>query len=151
MLRVPRDLQDLSGRIPAARERLANELNRSPTAAELAHALERDEEAVLEALAAGGAYRTLSLDQPAVGGGGPMETLGGHDDEFERAEARAMLAGGLDELAPREREIVRLRFYEGLTQREIADRIGISQMHVSRLIRRSVQRLHDRIALPQAA
>jgi RNA polymerase sigma-B factor len=62
-----------------------------------------------------------------------------------------MLAPGLHQLAPREREIVRLRFFEGLTQREIAERIGISQMHVSRLIRRTMQQLHDRIMVPQAA
>jgi RNA polymerase sigma-B factor len=62
-----------------------------------------------------------------------------------------MLADGLHELAPREREIVRLRYYEGLTQREIAEHIGISQMHVSRLIRRTVQQLRDRITVPAAA
>ena len=104
-----------------------------------------------EALAAAAAYRTLSLDQPFGDGTGPLESLGDDDLGFARAEARAMLADSLHELEPREREIVRLRFYEGLTQREIAERIGISQMHVSRLIRRTVERLRDRIALPQAA
>jgi RNA polymerase sigma-B factor len=151
MMRVPRELQELTGRMSATRERLLADLSRSPTVPELARALDCDEERVQEALAAAAAYRTLSLDQPFVDGTGPLESLGGDDEGFARAEARAMLADGLHELAPREREIVRLRFYEGLTQREIAERIGISQMHVSRLIRRTVERLRDRIALPQPA
>ncbi|WP_228430646.1 SigB/SigF/SigG family RNA polymerase sigma factor [Baekduia soli] len=151
MMRVPREVQELTGRISVVRERLIGDLSRSPTAAELARALDCDEDRVREALAAAAAYRMMSLDQPYADGTGPLESLGGDDDGFERAEARAMLADSLHELPPREREIVRLRFYEGLTQREIADRIGISQMHVSRLIRRTVQGLRDRIALPQAA
>jgi RNA polymerase sigma-B factor len=152
MMRVPRDVQELSGRIGIVRERLVHDLSRSPTATELARALDCDEDRVLEALAAAEAYRTLSLDQPFHDGTGPLEAIGGDDAGFERAEARAMLAGGLGELAPREREIMRLRYYEGLTQREIAEEIGISQMHVSRLIRRTVAQLRDRIAaVPQAA
>jgi RNA polymerase sigma-B factor len=151
MMRVPRDVQELSGRIGIVRERLVHDLARSPTVSELATATASDEERVLEALAAGEAYRTLSLDQPFQDGTGPLEALGDDDLGFERAEARAMLADGLHELAPREREIVRLRFFEGLTQREIAEHIGISQMHVSRLIRRTVQQLRDRIAVPAAA
>lgn len=151
MMRVPRDVQELSGKIGAARERLLHDLSRSPTVAELARATGADEERVMEALAAAEAYRTLSLDQPFQDGTGPLEAIGDDDHGFERAEARAMLADGLGELAPREREIVRLRYYEGLTQREIAEHIGISQMHVSRLIRRTVQQLRDRITLPAAA
>jgi RNA polymerase sigma-B factor len=151
MMRVPREVQELTGRIAGVRERLLSDLSRSPTAAELARVLGCDEEQVREALAAAAAYRTLSLDQPFSDGSGPLDSIGGDDDGFERAEARAMLAGGLHDLPAREREIVRLRFYEGLTQREIAERVGISQMHVSRLIRRSVQRLADYLALPQAA
>jgi RNA polymerase sigma-B factor len=151
MMRVPRDVQELSGRIGHARERLVNDLGRSPTVAELARALGAADDRVLEAMAAAEAYRTLSLDEPFVDGSGPLEVIGGDDAGFERAEARAMLAPGLVDLAAREREILRLRFFEGLTQREIADHIGISQMHVSRLIRRSVEQLRERIALPQAA
>jgi RNA polymerase sigma-B factor len=151
MMRVPREVQELSGRIGVVRERLLHDLARSPTVAELARATATDEDRVLEALAAAAAYRTLSLDQPFQDGTGPLEAIGGDDLGFERAEARAMLADGLHELAPREREIVRLRYFEGLTQREIAEHIGISQMHVSRLIRRTVQQLRDRIAMPAAA
>lgn len=151
MMRVPREVQELSGKIGAARERLLADLSRSPTVAELARATGADEERVMEALAAAEAYRTLSLDQPFQDGTGPLEAIGDDDHGYERAEARAMLADGLEELAPREREIVRLRYYEGLTQREIAEHIGISQMHVSRLIRRTVQQLRDRITVPAAA
>jgi RNA polymerase sigma-B factor len=151
MMRVPREVQELSGRIGVERERLLHDLARSPTVAELATATATDEDRVMEALAAAEAYRTLSLDQPFQDGTGPLEAIGDDDLGFERAEARAMLAEGLHELAPREREIVRLRYFEGLTQREIAEHIGISQMHVSRLIRRTVQQLRDRIAMPAAA
>jgi RNA polymerase sigma-B factor len=151
MLRVPRDVQELSGRLSRARERLVHDLSRSPTSAELARALGCDEERVRDAMAAAEAYRTLSLDQPTLDGTGPLESLGGDDLGFERAEARVMLREGLGELDDRAREIVRLRFCEGLTQREIADRIGISQMHVSRLIRRAVEQLRQRLALPAAA
>jgi RNA polymerase sigma-B factor len=151
MMRVPREVQELSGRIGVVRERLVHDLARSPTVAELARATATDEDRVMEALAAAEAYRTLSLDQPFQDGTGPLEAIGDDDLGFERAEARAMLADGLHELAPREREIVRLRYFEGLTQREIAEHIGISQMHVSRLIRRTVQQLRDRIAVPAAA
>jgi RNA polymerase sigma-B factor len=151
MMRVPREVQELSGRIGVVRERLVHDLARTPTVTELARATATDEDRVVEALAAAEAYRTLSLDQPFQDGTGPLEAIGDDDLGFERAEARAMLADGLHELAPREREIVRLRFFEGLTQREIAEQIGISQMHVSRLIRRTVQQLRDRIAVPAAA
>jgi RNA polymerase sigma-B factor len=151
MLRVPRDIQELSGRLGSVRERLVHDLSRSPTADELARELGCDVERVLEALSAAEAYRTLSLDQPLDDGGGPLECVGDDDGGYERAEARVMLAGGLAHLAAREREIVRLRFVEGLTQREIAEQIGISQMHVSRLIRRAVDQLRERIALPAAA
>jgi RNA polymerase sigma-B factor len=151
MMRVPREVQELSGKIGIVRERLVHDLARSPTVTELARATGTDDDRVMEALAAAEAYRTLSLDQPFQDGTGPLEAIGGDDLGFERAEARAMLADGLHELAPREREIVRLRYFEGLTQREIAERVGISQMHVSRLIRRTVQQLRDRIAMPAAA
>jgi RNA polymerase sigma-B factor len=152
MMRVPRDVQELSGRIGIVRERLVADLSRLPTSTELARALDCDEDRVQEALAAAAAYRTLSLDQPFVDGTGPLEALGGDDVGFERAEARAMLADGLGQLAPREREIMRLRYFEGLTQREIAEHVGISQMHVSRLLRRTVNQLRERIAaVPQAA
>jgi RNA polymerase sigma-B factor len=151
MLRVPRDIQEQSARISRARETLVHDLGRSPTVAELSERTGLCEEQVLEALAAGEAYRALSLDEPLGDGSTSLDLVGNDDDGFERAEARAMLREGIHCLAPREREILHLRFFEGLTQREIAERVGISQMHVSRLIRRTVERLREEIALPQAA
>jgi RNA polymerase sigma-B factor len=151
MVRVPRDIQEQSARLSRERERLVHDLGRSPTVMELAEATALDEERVLDVLAAGEAYRALSLDEPLSDGATSMDLVGGDDAGFERAEARAMLHDGLVGLPRREREILHLRFFEGLTQREIADRVGISQMHVSRLIRRTVDRLRDEIMLPQAA
>jgi RNA polymerase sigma-B factor len=151
MMRVPRDVQELHARLAPARERLRAKLGRQPTAQELAVALGVPESRVDEALRAGDAYRTLSLDEPQRDGGGAFEVIGGADDNYERAEARAMLAGGLRRLPDREREIMRLRFYEGRTQREIADELGLSQMHVSRLIRKCVDQLRERLEVAQAA
>jgi RNA polymerase sigma-B factor len=145
MLRVPRDVQELNARLAEARERLTRDNARSPSVEELADTVEASPEQVLEALRAADAYRTLSLDEPAVEGSGPLEVLGGDDANFERAEQRLLLRCGFELLPPREQEIVRLRFYEGLTQREIADEVGISQMHVSRLLRRSVEAMRQRI------
>jgi RNA polymerase sigma-B factor len=151
MLRVPRDIQEQSARLTRARETLVHDLGRAPTVAELCAATGLDEEQALEALSAGEAYRALSLDEPLADGTTSMDLVGDDDENFERAEARAMLHDGLHQLPLREREILHLRFFEGLTQREIADRVGISQMHVSRLIRRTVERLREQITLPQAA
>ena len=151
MVRVPRDVQELSARLAVVRERLTRELGRSPTVQELARAAEAGIEQVLEALGAADAYRALSLDEPLGDGVGPMESLGSDDAGFERVEQRALLRSGLTHLPAREREILHLRFYEGLTQREIAGRVGVSQMHVSRLIRRSIEALREQLVVPVGA
>jgi RNA polymerase sigma-B factor len=148
MIRVPRDVQELSARVSVTRERLTRELGRSPTVAELASASHAGIEQILEAMAAGDAYRALSLDEPLGDGLDALDSIGGDDDGFERVEQRYMLRSGLTHLPPREREILHLRFYEGLTQREIAERVGVSQMHVSRLIRRSIDALRERLTEP---
>ena len=148
MIRVPRDVQELSARLSISRDRLTRELGRSPTLEQLAQAAHAGVEQVLEALAAADAYRTLSLDEPLGEGLDALDAIGGDDLGFERVEQRYMLRSGLTHLPPREREILHLRFYEGLTQREIADRVGVSQMHVSRLIRRSLEKIRDEIAAP---
>jgi RNA polymerase sigma-B factor len=145
MLRVPRDVQELSARVMRCRETLTRELGRSPTVNEVAHALGAGLEQVLEALRAADAYRMMSLDQPLAEGAGALEAIGGDDEGYELAEHRVLLRCGFDGLGEREREIVRLRFYEGLTQREIARAVGVSQMHVSRLIRRSIDSMRDTI------
>jgi RNA polymerase sigma-B factor len=108
------------------------------------------EEEVLEALESGQAYTAVSLSAP--GGGGedseldPLESLGELEHEYEVSEDRAVLAPGLDVLDERERRIIHLRFWEGLTQSQIAQQVGISQMHVSRLIRRSLEKVRAEIA-----
>jgi RNA polymerase sigma-B factor len=105
---------------------------------------------VLEALEAGQAYRFASLDAPRSEGEGDSvgESLGGHDPEMARAEQRAVLAPMLDQLPMRQRQIVHLRFFEGLTQSEIARRLGISQMQVSRLLTRSVAQMRSAARSP---
>src|SRR4051812_38589438 len=148
MLRVPREVQELSARVSITRDRLTRESGRSPTVPELATAASATVEQILEALGAADAYRALSLDEPLGEGIDALDSIGGDDDGFERVEQRYMLRSGLTHLPAREREILHLRFYEGLTQREIADRVGVSQMHVSRLIRRSLESLRKRLAGP---
>ena len=145
MLRVPRDIQELSGRVTRARETLTRDLGRSPTVEEVARMLDAGVEQVLEGLRAADSYRLMSLDQPLGDGAGALEAIGGDDEGYELAEHRVLLRRGLDGLGAREREIVRLRYYEGLTQREIARAVGVSQMHVSRLIRRSIDTMRDSI------
>jgi RNA polymerase sigma-B factor len=145
MLRVPREIQELCARVVRAREALSRDLGRSPTVEEVAGALDTGVEQVLEALRAADAYRMMSLDEPLADGAGALEAIGGDDEGFALAEHRVMLSPGLAGLGDREREIVRLRYYEGLTQREIARAVGVSQMHVSRLIRRSIDAMRDSI------
>jgi RNA polymerase sigma-B factor len=145
MLRVPRDVQELSARVVRSRETLTRELGRSPTVTEVATALGARVEQVLEALRAADAYRMMSLDEPLAEGAGALEAIGGDDEGYELVEHRVLLRLGLEGLGEREREIVRLRYYEGLTQREIARAVGVSQMHVSRLIRRSIDAMRDSI------
>jgi RNA polymerase sigma-B factor len=99
---------------------------------------------------AGSAYSTISLSSGPGGGGDddaydPMESIGAEDLEFERTEQRASLEPALETLPERERQILRMRFEDGLTQTQIADKVGISQMHVSRLIRKSLARMRDHL------
>jgi RNA polymerase sigma-B factor len=145
MLRVPRDIQELSSRVVRCREAFTREHGRSATVEEVAQALGAGVEQVLEALRAADAYRMISLDEPLADGAGALEAIGDDDEGYELAEHRVMLRRGLAGLGDREREIVRLRYYEGLTQREIAREVGVSQMHVSRLIRRSIDTMRDSI------
>jgi RNA polymerase sigma-B factor len=149
-VRVPRGLQELNARLSRLIEELTVQLERSPTIAELAKAAGVQEEEVLEALETGQAYATLSLSAPAAGQENsdldPLESLGQEEHEYEVSEDRAVLAPGLRVLDDRERKILHLRFFEGLTQSQIAQQVGISQMHVSRLIRRSLEKMRDEIA-----
>jgi len=147
-IRIPRGLQELNAKISKAVERLTASLGHSPSIAELAHDLRTTPEEVLEALEAGSAYSPMSLSVgPGTDGDlDPMETLGSEDAEFERSEERAALEPALSNLSERDREILRKRFEEGLTQTQIADQVGISQMHVSRLIRKSLATVRSELA-----
>src|SRR3954447_19740940 len=148
-VRVPRGLQELNVQLSRLVEQLTVQLGRSPTIAELAKASGSTEEEVLEALEAGRAYSSLSL---STGGGDgedeldPLESIGTEEHQYEVSEYRAVLAPGFRVLDERERKILQLRFFDGLTQSQIAQQVGISQMHVSRLIRRSLEKIRDEIA-----
>jgi RNA polymerase sigma-B factor len=149
-VRVPRGLQELNVQLSRLIEQLTVQLGRSPTISELAEAASVQEEEVLEALESGRAYSSLSL---SGGGGGdddgeldPLESLGTEEHEYEISEDRAVLAPGFRALDNRERKILHLRFFKGLTQSQIAQEVGISQMHVSRLIRRSLEKIREEIA-----
>jgi RNA polymerase sigma-B factor len=144
---VPRRLKELSLRLNRLVSELGGSLGRSPTVAELAAAAGVEEEEVVEALEAGRAYRAaISLSTPDDSDDGidPVAALGGDDPGYATCEDRILVQPALAKLAEREREIVRLRFQHGLTQSQIAAEVGVSQMHVSRLIRQSLEeiRLH---------
>jgi RNA polymerase sigma-B factor len=154
-VRVPRDLQELALRVDRAAAELSVGKRRSPTVAELAEAVGATEEQVLEALRAAGAYHAGSLDAPRPGradadvvGESLADALGEDEEGFERAEQRATLAPLLARVSSRERLVLTLRFGEDLTQAEIGERIGVSQMQVSRLIRQALIRLRASVAEP---
>ena len=141
-LRAPRELQELTGRIEGARDELTSSLGRQPTIAELSERLGVTEERILQALELVLAFHTVPLD------GGPSDgdttdTPGRIDDGYARAEDRAVLAPLLGTLSARDAEIVLLRFRDDLTQDAIARRVGVSQMHVSRVLSRSLNRLRE--------
>ncbi|MBV9334360.1 MAG: SigB/SigF/SigG family RNA polymerase sigma factor [Solirubrobacterales bacterium] len=142
---VPRDLQERALAVSRHTERLSARLGRSPTLDELAGALDCTIEQVMEAIDAAHNYHPASLDAPVANDGEDRcalaETLGNEDDGFELAEHRQALAASWLTLSDVEREVLSLRLVHELTQREISQRIGCSQMHVSRLLRRSMIRL----------
>ncbi|MBV9685167.1 MAG: SigB/SigF/SigG family RNA polymerase sigma factor [Solirubrobacterales bacterium] len=142
---VPRDLQERALAVSRHTERLSARLGRSPTLDELADALDCSIEQVMEAIDAAHNYHPASLDAPVANDGEDRcalaETLGDEDDGFELAEHRQALAASWSTLSDVEQEVLSLRLVQELTQREISQRIGCSQMHVSRLLRRSMVRL----------
>jgi RNA polymerase sigma-B factor len=149
-VRIPRRLQELNLRARQAGERLQAKLGRAPSVQELAAELGVSEEEILEAYEAGPAQITVPLD---AGGGSPSgedglslsERLGGEDENLQRVELQGLLDSAMVHLTPREREIMYLRFVEELPQSEVARRLGISQMHVSRLQRAAVENLRRQL------
>jgi RNA polymerase sigma-B factor len=142
---VPRGAQERALKVRDAQERLANERGRAPTVNQLAEYLEFDTEDVIDALQAIQAYETLSLDAPRPGADGDVvaygDSVGKEDERYELVELDATVTAVLGHIPPRERLILRMRFVDDLTQTEIAERVGISQMQVSRLLRRSLDQL----------
>lgn len=148
-VRVPRRLQELRLSISEANSSLLQTLGRSPTVADIAAHLEISEEEVLEGLEGAGAYNAVSLSTRTGDGDRATELgelLGSEDGEFELAELRVALGPALATLDEREQRILTLRFYGNLTQSQIAEQIGVSQMHVSRLLARALTKLRGQLA-----
>lgn len=147
-MRVPRRLQELRLQLTRATNDLTQELGRTPTVTDLAEYLEISEEEVLEGLDSANAYTTLSWSAP-VGAGGEATELGDLLGEFDRnlatVDDRETVRALIAELPRREQHVLHLRFYADLTQSQIGQRIGISQMQVSRLLSQSLHRLHERL------
>jgi RNA polymerase sigma-B factor len=147
-IRVPRRLQELRMSIAAATSELSQQLGRSPTPREVAERLGVGVEDVLEGLESANAYSTLSLDageSHADGLGSMLETMGATDDALDHVEIRESIRPLIERLPPRERQILLLRFFKQMTQSQIAEEVGISQMHVSRLLARTLAELRDTI------
>jgi RNA polymerase sigma-B factor len=144
-LHVPRDLQERTLAVSREAERLSKELRRSPTVKEIAAGVGCTVEQVLEAQEAAGSYEAASLDAPAARdddeSAALVDLLGGSDSAFELVESRDAIAATWQVLPGIEQQVLKLRFVDDLTQREIGERIGYSQMHVSRLLRRALTRL----------
>jgi RNA polymerase sigma-B factor len=143
-VRVPRRLQELSLRLGSVIGKLSQELQRSPTVAEIAKAAGTTEDEVLEGLDSAHAYRLISLDAPTGEEGlSYHEQIGNDDTSLESLEDWVSVGPLVQQLPPRERRMLYLRFFKGLTQSEIAEQLGISQMHVSRLLAKTLATLRD--------
>jgi RNA polymerase sigma-B factor len=141
-VRVPRQVQELHVRLNSVMAPLTNQLGRSPTIAELAEATSHTPEEVIEAMEAARSYDPASLDSPGGETGATLnEHLASDDADMFQAEDRLVVDQLLSLLPRREQLMVRLRYFDGMTQTEIAERLGISQMHVSRLLARSLDTL----------
>jgi RNA polymerase sigma-B factor len=142
---VPRGAQERALKVRDAHEALVGEHGHSPTVSQLAQFLEIDTEHVLDALQAIQAYETVSLDAPHhtddEDGVSYSEAIGAEDERFEFVELDTTVAGALKHISQRERKILQMRFFEELTQTEIAETIGVSQMQVSRILRQTIERL----------
>jgi RNA polymerase sigma-B factor len=154
-IHVPRGAQERALKVRDAQERISNESGRAPSVNQLAEYLEIDVEDVIDALQAIRAYETVSLDAPRGGGDDDVvpygDTIGRDDERYELVELDATVSSALGHLPARDRLVLQLRFVEDLTQTEIAERVGISQMQVSRLLRRSLDQLRALTDAPTQA
>lgn len=152
-VRVPRRLQELSAKVSQVSEELTRELQRSPSVAEIAQRAEASVEDVLEAMESSSAYSSVPLegggsgdeDAPSV-----IDHFATEDAELSSSDDRMLLDAAISDFSTREKDIIRMRFEEGLTQVEIAERLGVSQVQVSRLLRRTLQRIHDKITVDES-
>ena len=149
-VRVPRRLQELSAKVSQVSEELTRELQRSPSIAEIAERAGTSVEDVLEAMESSSAYSSVPLE-----GGSDNEEdatsvidhFATEDTDLMSSDDRIVLEDAIRDFSAREKDIIRMRFEEGLTQVEIAERLGVSQVQVSRLLRRTLARLHDKIGV----
>ncbi len=149
-MRVPRRLRELHVQITRSTGELAQQLGRAPTAGELSDVLGVPREEIIECLVAGDAYRLESLDAPlgADGSGKPRlvaDAVGGIDPQIEHITNREAVRLLVAALPPRERQVLRMRFFESMTQSQIAERIGVSQMQVSRILANTLRCLRDQL------
>lgn len=145
MVHVPRSVQDAHKRVNQLIQELTGRLGHTPSVAEIAAAADMSDEEVLDAMAAGRAYHPLSLSHPLRPTDDELPEIPVNEPGFEWAEGRAALGEKVSELSEREQTVLVLRFQAGLAQHEIADRIGVSQMHVSRILRSAIATLRSRI------
>jgi RNA polymerase sigma-B factor len=151
-VRVPRRLQEIGLRINAVLPELSQELGRSPTIDEIATRCDASSEEILEAMEASQAYSTSSLDAPASeDGAAPIEVLGSDDPSLAVLEEWASVAPAVRDLPQRERTVLYLRFFRGLTQSEIAREVGVSQMHVSRILAQTLRQLREAVTTAETA
>lgn len=149
-LKVPRRLKELNVRLNSAKSELTHKLNRAPTPSELAEYLGMDRDEIVEGLVAANAYSTRSTEQEtSVSGDGDgltlIDTIGGPDDNIERVVDVQTVQPLLAKLPERDRLVLRLRFFDNRTQSQIAEQIGVSQMHVSRLLSRALATLREQV------
>ncbi|MFC4126938.1 RNA polymerase sigma factor SigF [Nocardia rhizosphaerae] len=145
-MRVPRRVKETHLRIGAAVDQLSQRLGRSPTAKEIAAELDVDPDEVTQAVIAGNAYQPTSIDAASVGRDSDaslLDTLGEEEAQFDRVEEYIAVRPLLDGLPERERRILTMRFFESMTQTQIANQLGISQMHVSRILAKTLARLRE--------
>jgi RNA polymerase sigma-B factor len=154
-IHVPRGAQERALKVRDAQERISNQSGRAPTVNQLAEYLEIDTEDVIDALQAIRAYETVSLDAPRGGSDEDVmaygDSIGKEDERYELVELDATVSAALGHLPARDRMVLKLRFVDDLTQTEIAERVGISQMQVSRLLRRSLEQLRTLTDAPAEA
>lgn len=152
-VKVPRRFKDLSSQLARARAELSQQLNRTPTASEIASHLELDRQEVVEAIIALSGYSTSSLDAPVPSDGDDgrtaSHTFGGADANLDKVLDVETVRPLIAALAQRDRTVLKLRFFEHMTQTQIAERLGISQMHVSRLLARALAELRQQARTPE--